>query len=66
LGGLGLAYGFESNLREHLQAKRLTRVLDEFCEPFSGFYLYYPSRAQLSPKLKARVTFFKKRQRRAR
>ena len=34
-------------------------MLDSFCTPFPGFYLYYPSRAQMAPKLKALVDFFK-------
>ena len=28
---------------------RLTRVLADWCPPFSGYHLYYPSRRQLSP-----------------
>jgi DNA-binding transcriptional LysR family regulator len=35
------------------------RVLEPFCEPFPGFFLYYPSRAQLAPKLKAFSDFFR-------
>jgi len=59
LDGLGLAYVMESRVREHLAAKRLVRVLDTFCVPFPGFFLYYPSRAQLAPKLQALVSFYK-------
>jgi DNA-binding transcriptional LysR family regulator len=59
IAGLGLAYVIDSCVREHLSNKSLVRVLDAFCTPFPGFYLYYPSRAQLAPKLKALVDFFK-------
>jgi DNA-binding transcriptional LysR family regulator len=59
LDGLGLAYTLESQVREELASKRLLRVLADFCPPFPGFFLYYPSRQQLSPKLKALVEFFK-------
>jgi DNA-binding transcriptional LysR family regulator len=59
LDGLGLAYVLESGVREHLASKRLVRVLDAFCVPFPGFFLYYPSRAQIAPKLQALVDFFK-------
>jgi DNA-binding transcriptional LysR family regulator len=59
LDGLGLAYTVESQVREELASKRLLRVLADFCPPFPGFFLYYPSRQQLSPKLKALVEFFK-------
>lgn len=57
--GLGLAYVIESAVQSELMKKRLVRVLDSYCTPFPGFYLYYPSRAQLAPKLKALVDFFK-------
>jgi DNA-binding transcriptional LysR family regulator len=30
---------------------RLVRVLADWCAPFSGYHLYYPSRRQLSPAL---------------
>jgi DNA-binding transcriptional LysR family regulator len=59
LDGLGLAYLVDSAVREHLAAKRLVRVLDPFCEPISGFFLYYPSRAHIAPKLQALVNFLK-------
>ena len=61
--GLGLAYVVDSHVRELITEKRLVRVLDDFCTPFPGFYLYYPSRAQMAPKLKALVDFFKWRRR---
>lgn len=59
LRGLGIAYVMESTVREALAAKRLLRVLDAFCVPFPGLYLYYPSRAQIAPKVQAFVDFFK-------
>jgi DNA-binding transcriptional LysR family regulator len=60
MGGLGLAYVLESDVvRKHLAAKRLVRVLESYCVPFPGFFLYYPSRAHLSPKLQALVTLLK-------
>lgn len=57
--GLGLAYVLETSAREAIAEKRLVRVLDSFCTPFPGFFLYYPSRAQVAPKLQALVDFFK-------
>ncbi len=59
IDGLGLAFMIDSLVREHVAKKRLVRVLDSYCAPFPGFYLYYPSRAQLAPKLKALVDFFR-------
>ncbi len=47
--GAGLAYLPEDRVRPYLGDGRLVCVLDDWCEPFSGYHLYYPSRRQLSP-----------------
>jgi DNA-binding transcriptional LysR family regulator len=44
LAGFGLAYLPEDPVRTHLAAGRLIRVLADWCPPFSGYHLYYPSR----------------------
>jgi len=49
LAGLGLAYLPEDQVQTHLAAGRLIRVLDDWCAPFSGYHLYYPSRRQSTP-----------------
>jgi DNA-binding transcriptional LysR family regulator len=59
LQGLGLAHVFESNVHDLVAKKKLVRVLDAFCDPFPGFFLYYPSRANIAPKLQAFVDFMK-------
>jgi DNA-binding transcriptional LysR family regulator len=59
--GLGLAYVAESRVRELLRQKRLLRVLDAWCPPFPGMFLYYPSRAHIAPKLQALVDFLRPR-----
>jgi DNA-binding transcriptional LysR family regulator len=46
LAGLGLAYLPEDQVQTHLADGRLIRVLDDWCPPFSGYHLYYPSRRQ--------------------
>ncbi|WP_026872923.1 LysR family transcriptional regulator [Inquilinus limosus] len=51
LNGLGLAYMPEDQVREHVAAGRLVRVLEDWCAPFPGYHLYYPSRWQCSPAL---------------
>ncbi len=48
LAGLGLAYLPEDMVLEHVADGRLVRVLEEWCEPFTGYHLYYPSRRQSS------------------
>ncbi len=55
LDGLGLVHVMDCSVHELLAQKRLVRVLERFCPPFPGFYLYYPSRAQLAPKLEALI-----------
>jgi DNA-binding transcriptional LysR family regulator len=49
LAGLGLALMPEDMAVEHVKAGRLTRVLEDWCAPFSGYHLYYPSRRQQTP-----------------
>jgi DNA-binding transcriptional LysR family regulator len=49
LSGLGLAYVPEDMVQTHIAAGRLRRVLEEWCEPYPGYHLYYPSRRQSSP-----------------
>ncbi len=49
LDGLGLAYLPEDQAAAHLAAGRLVRVLEEWCRPFPGYHLYYPSRRHASP-----------------
>jgi len=45
-GGFGLAYLPEEQVRGDLESGRLVRVLADWCPPFSGYHLYYPSRRQ--------------------
>ncbi len=66
LDGLGVAYVTDTAVRQHLADRRLIRALDPFCPPFPGFFLYYPSRAHLAPKLKALVDFLRVGRERAR
>ncbi|MGN8023871.1 LysR family transcriptional regulator [Phyllobacterium sp. 22229] len=57
IAGVGLAYLPETSIAEHLSAGRLVRVLEDWCEPFPGFFLYHPSRKQTPPGLRALITF---------
>lgn len=49
LAGLGIAFLPEEEFGTHLPEGKLIRVLEEWCRPFPGYYLYYPSRKQPSP-----------------
>jgi DNA-binding transcriptional LysR family regulator len=48
LSGFGLAYVPEELAQPHLAKGRLKRVLEDWCPPYAGFHLYYPSRHQSS------------------
>src|SRR4051794_2809717 len=49
LAGFGLAYMPEDLAIPHLADGRLERVLADWCPPWPGYHLYYPSRRQSSP-----------------
>ena len=59
LQGLGLAFLFKDVVAGDLRDGRLTAVLDDWCPPFEGFYIYYPSRRQMRPALRAFIDFFR-------
>ncbi len=44
--GMGLIYLPENCVEQELSEGSLVRVLESWCEPFPGYYLYYPSRRQ--------------------
>jgi DNA-binding transcriptional LysR family regulator len=48
LAGFGLAYLPEGLVQPHVAKGQLRRVLADWCPPFSGYHLYYPSRRQPS------------------
>lgn len=55
LQGLGLAFVAEHEAASYLAEGKLLRVLQEWCQPFPGFFLYYPSRRQQTAALTAVV-----------
>lgn len=48
MAGLGLACMLEDQVASPVADGRLVRVLADWCPPFTGFHLYYPSRRQPS------------------
>jgi DNA-binding transcriptional LysR family regulator len=52
---LGVTLAYEAHVRETLESGQLVRVLSKFCQPFPGYYLYYPQRRQASRALRALV-----------
>jgi len=49
LDGLGLAYMPEDQVQSYIEDGRLIRVLEDWCQPFPGYHLYYPNRRHASP-----------------
>src|SRR5882672_3095359 len=55
LAGVGLAFLIEDQVTSLVQAGALARVLEDWCPPFPGFFLYYTGRRQVSPGLAALI-----------
>ena len=55
LDGVGLALALEDHVATQLASGALIRVLDDWCPPFAGYFLYYPSRRQQPPALSALI-----------
>jgi DNA-binding transcriptional LysR family regulator len=49
LDGMGIAFLPEEEFAPHIEERRLVRVLEDWCPPFPGYHLYYPSRRHPSP-----------------
>ncbi|WP_274427666.1 LysR substrate-binding domain-containing protein [Alicycliphilus denitrificans] len=57
LQGVGLVKHLDLCVRQHLASGALVRVLQPWCAPFPGFFLYVPSRAQMPAKIRALMDF---------
>lgn len=55
IDGVGLIYAFEDQVAKHVKKGTLVRVLEDWCPPFAGFFLYYPSRRQQPAALSALI-----------
>jgi len=53
--GHGLAYLYEDDAAEDIRAGRLVRILEDWCPPMPGYFLYHPSRRQTPPALAALI-----------
>jgi len=59
--GAGIAVAFEGTVREDFESGRLVPLLEPWWPTFPGFYLYYPSRAQMPRKLRVFIDFLQAR-----
>lgn len=55
LDGVGLAFMSDEQAAPHLASGALVRVLEDWCPPYPGFFLYYPSRRQQPAALAALI-----------
>jgi DNA-binding transcriptional LysR family regulator len=55
LDGVGVAFTFEAQVAPLLAKRRLTRVLEDWCPPWPGYFIYYPSRRHQPPGLSALI-----------
>ena len=65
LEGIGIAYQFSHQVDPYLESGELVRLLTDWTPPFPGFFVYYPSRRQMAPALRAFVDHVKRAQARA-
>jgi DNA-binding transcriptional LysR family regulator len=52
---VGLLYAFEPHIEDELRQGRLRLVLEPYAAAVPGFFLYFPSRSQVSPAFRAFV-----------
>ena len=60
LAGGGISFGLEENYRPWLRSGELVALLEDYLPPFAGFFLYFPSRHNQPPKLRALVAHVRK------
>lgn len=58
--GGGITFGMEETFRPYVAAGQLVPLLEDYCPPFAGFFLYFPNRRNLAPKLRALVDHVKR------
>jgi DNA-binding transcriptional LysR family regulator len=63
VAGAGLMILFEEVVAPYIERGELVPVLEEYCTPFPGFYLYYPRRRHAAPPLRALVEYLRRARR---
>lgn len=64
VAGVGLAILYDQSARAHIETGALVPVLEAYCQPFPGFYLYFPRRRYRSAALEAFIDFVRRKVRR--
>jgi DNA-binding transcriptional LysR family regulator len=55
LAGGGITFATEETFRPYVATGELVPILERFLPPFPGFFLYYPQRRNVAPKLRALI-----------
>lgn len=55
LAGGGITFGMEETFRPFVSSGQLVPLLQPYLPPFAGFFLYFPNRRNLAPKLRALI-----------
>jgi DNA-binding transcriptional LysR family regulator len=53
--GGGITFATRDCMRDHFDSGALVPLLEDYLPPFAGFYLYFPQRKHMAPKLRALV-----------
>lgn len=59
VAGAGITFATEETFRPHIESGALVSLLEEFLPPFPGFFLYFPNRRNMAPKLRALIDHVK-------
>ena len=57
VNGIGLVQHLDLAVKHHIADGSLVRVLEKWCPPMAGFYLYIPTREQMPRKVRALMDF---------
>ncbi len=55
IAGGGITLGMEKSFRPFVSSGQLVPLLQAYCPPFAGFFLNFPNRRNLAPKLRALI-----------
>lgn len=61
VAGAGITFGMEESFRAWMERGELVAVLGDYCPRFAGFYLFYPTRRNVAPKLRALIEHLQRR-----
>lgn len=55
LAGSGITFALEETFRPYIVRSELITALDDYLPPFPGFFIYFPNRRNMAPKLRALI-----------